>query len=403
MFDPSSIRVTGSLAGHQHALWADLMAQGYTPLSSRNLLYLTAHLSRWLDEKGLRLIDLSEDLIEEFLVRRREVGYTHHLTRCSLTPILGHLRQVGAVPMWEVPVSERTPLDQLLDEYEQYLAQERALVSTTVRGYCDAAREFLSRHSEGGPIAIGRITAADISSYIVGEARRWSIGTAKHTVTALRSLLRYLLLRGVISVDLSCAVPAVAGYRLSGLPKTLSNSEVEQLLQVCDQTTFIGLRDFAVLLLMNRFGLRACEVARLDLDDVQWARAEIVVRGKGGREDTLPLPRDVGKAIARYVRRVRPRTTCRAVFVTMTAPHRKLTSPGVQGIVQRAGRRIGFGRLGSHRLRHTAATRMLGRGASLPEIAQVLRHRNLATTAIYAKVDRDALRPLCRPWLGERP
>jgi site-specific recombinase XerD len=403
VFDPSSIRVTGSLAGHQHSLWANLMAQGYTPLSSRNLLYLTAHLSRWLDEKGLRPIDLSEDRIEEFIARRREVGYTHHLTRCALRPILEHLRGTGVVPMWEGAASEPTPLDQLLHGYERYLVQERALVSTTVREYRDAARKFLSQRGECGLAAIGRMTAADVSSYIVGESRRWCIGTAKHAVTALRSLLRYLLLRGVIGVDLACAVPAVAGYRLSGLPKSLSDSEVERLLEGCDQNTFIGLRDLAVVLLMSRLGLRACEVARLNLDDIQWARAEMVVRGKGGREDTLPLPRDVGKAMVRYIRRVRPSTICRAVFVTMTAPHRKLTSPGIQGIVKRAGRRIGLGGLGSHRLRHTAASRMLGRGASLPEIAQVLRHRSLATTAIYAKVDRDALRPLCRPWLGGRP
>jgi site-specific recombinase XerD len=395
--------VAGSLACHKQGLWADLLAQGYTPLSSRNLLYLTAHLSRWLDERGLRAIDLSEDRIEEFLDRRRGVGYTHHLTRCALKPVLEHLRRAGALPVWEVPVAEPTPLDQLLHGYEGYLAQERALVPATVQRYREAARKFLSGRFEDGSLQIGRMNPAEISSFILGESRRWSIGTAKYSVTALRSLLRYLLLRGEIAVDLASAVPAVAGYRLSGLPKTLTEGEVERLLQGCDRSTSIGLRDFAVLLLMSRLGLRACEVVRLDLDDVQWARGEMMVRGKGGREDNLPLPWDVGKAMADYLRQARPSTTCRALFVTATAPHRKLTSHGIQAIVQRAGRRIGLASLGSHRLRHTAATRMLGRGASLPEIAQVLGHRSLETTAIYAKVDRDALRPLCRPWLGGRP
>jgi site-specific recombinase XerD len=277
------------------------------------------------------------------------------------------------------------------------------MVPATVQRYREGARKFLSGRFGDSALEIGRISPAALSSFILGESRRWSIGTAKLTVTALRSLLRYLLLRGEIAVDLASAVPAVAGYRLSGLPKALSGEEVEQLLQDCDRSTRIGRRDYAVLVLMSRLGLRACEVARLDLDDVHWARGEMVVRRKGGREDTLPLPRDVGKALADYLRRARPSTSCRAFFVTAVAPIRGLTSPGVQAIVQRAGRRIGLASLGSHRLRHTAATRMLGRGASLPEIAQVLGHRSLGTTAIYAKVDRDALRPLCRPWPGGRP
>jgi integrase/recombinase XerD len=260
----------------------------------------------------------------------------------------------------------------------------------------------LGRFGEG-VLDVARISPSDISSFILCEARRWSIGTAKRTVTALRSLLRYLHLQGAISVDLSAAVPAVAGYRLAGLPKALDPDQVKGLLRSVDRRTPLGRRDYAVLLLMVRLGLRACEVAALDLEDVHWGQGEMTIRGKGGRQDTLPLPQDVGQALADYLRRARPSTTCRGLFLSAVAPHRRITLSAVKGTVRRAGKRIGLARLGTHRLRHTAATRMLQGGASLPEIAQVLRHRSLATTVIYAKVDRESLRPLCRPWPGGRP
>lgn len=404
MVDPSRMRLTGPLAPYCEGLWADLLAQGYTPLSSRNLLRLMAHLSRWLDERRLQPAELSEGRIEEFLKHRREKGYTHFLTRRGLRPILEHLRRLGVVPPPGVWGEEPTPLGELLRAYEQYLSRERALVPPTVQAYREVARQFLSWRFGGDALHIDRLTPADLSFFILRESRSWSIGTTKYKVAALRSLVRYLYLRGELSVDLTPAVPAVAGYRLSGLPKGLSHDEVERLLQSPDRSTSIGRRDFAVLLLMVRLGLRAGEVANLELDDVHWARGEMRVRGKGSREGRLPLPHDVGEAIADYLRGGPPRSsTPRGLFVAAQAPHRKLTSGAVKAIVPRAGKRIGLARLGSHRLRHTAATQMLGRGASLPEIAQVLRHQSLETTAIYAKVEREALRSLCRPWPGGRP
>jgi len=403
MMNPSRIRLTGPLARYGEDLRADLVAQGYAAVSRCKLLYLTAHLSRWLEERKCEPAHLSEERIEEFLDHRREAGYTRHLSRRGLGPILGHLRRLGVVPPPGVRGEEPTPLDEFLDAYEQYLLRERALVPATVGGYRAVARQFLSERFAGGALEVDRLSPADLSAFVLRESRSWSIGTAKGKVTALRSLVRYLHLRGALEVDLSAAVPAVAGHRLAGLPKALSAEEVGRLLKSPDRRTPIGRRDFVVLLLMVRLGLRAGEVAALNLEDVHWVRGDMTVRGKGGREDQLPLPRDVGEALAAYLRRARPRTTSRSLFVTCRARHRRLGSGAVQAIVQRAGRRIGLPSLGSHRLRHTAATGMLRWGASLPQIAQVLRHRSLDTTAIYAKVDREALRTLCRPWPGGRP
>jgi len=265
--DPSRIRLTGPLAPHREGLWAELRAQEYTPLSSANLVRVMAHLSRWLAANELDPAELTEERLKQFLEQRRAAGYTSWLSRRGLAPIVEYLRRVGVVPAVAGSSSPVTSLEGLLQQYEQYLLQERGLVPATVRGYVGVARRFLSTRG-GEARAVGGLTAADVTSFVVGEARRWSIGTAKLAVTALRSLLKYLYLQGALSVDLAAAVPAVAGYRLSGLPKALQPEQVEQLLRSVDRDTPNGRRDYAVLLLLTRLGLRRGEMARLRLDDV---------------------------------------------------------------------------------------------------------------------------------------
>jgi site-specific recombinase XerD len=211
--------------------------------------------------------------------------------------------------------------------------------------------------------------------------------------------LRWLHLTGAVAVPRATAVPSVAGWRLSGLPRGLEPAQLRTLLAACDRRTAAGRRDYAVLLLLSRLGLRAGEVAVLALDDIDWRSGEIVVRGKGNRAERLPLPADVGSAIAAYLQRGRPQTADgRSVFMRVRAPHRALSSTGVTNIVCETARRAGLGTVHAHRLRHTAATAMLRAGGTLPEVGQVLRHRSPLTTAIYAKVDRDALTVLVRPW-----
>jgi integrase/recombinase XerD len=219
-------------------------------------------------------------------------------------------------------------------------------------------------------------------------------------VSALRSLLRFCHVAGLLGAPLAAAVPSVANRR-AGLPRFLEPAEVESLLASCDRRGVAGRRDFAMMTMMVRLGLRAGEVAVLGLGAIDWRRGEITVVGKGPRSERLPLPADVGEAVADYLHHARPEGAIdRCVFVRVKAPHRGLSAGGVTQAVIAAGARAGLGPITAHRLRHTAATGMLRAGAPLAQVGQVLRHRRALTTATYAKVDRDTLRTLARLWPG---
>jgi integrase/recombinase XerD len=295
------------------------------------------------------------------------------------------------------PLAAEGPLEQLLGDYRRFLARERGLAQVTIVGYERVARLFLEERERPEGLALDDLSAADVSLFIARECPKRSVSGARDLVARLRPLLRYLHLAGLISTPLQWAVPGVADLRDRTLPRGLEPAVVAKLLASCDRRRAVGRRDYAILLLLVRLGLRAGEVAALRLDDVDWRRGEILVRGKGRRHDRLPLPADVGEALVSYLRR-RPRSECRALFLCMTAPRGPVSRQVVFAIVRAACVRAGLPPVGPHRLRHTAATEMLRAGASLPEIAQVLRHRTLETTAIYAKVDRGALRSLAQPW-----
>jgi integrase/recombinase XerD len=397
--DPSGIRLTGALAPYRNSLWAALLAQGYTPLSSLNQLRLMAHLSRWLDDRRLGPEDLDAPRVEEYLRHRRRSGYTCWRSLRGMKPILAHLRGAGVVPAARPTSASPTPFDVLLSEYEDYLLRERALEPVTARGYLRTVRDFLSTRSKAQEGLCG-LSASEVTSFILRSARSGSIRYAKLRVTALRSFLRHLHVRGEFPSDLTGAVPAVAGWRLAGLPKGITCNEVRSLLRSCDRRTHVGRRDFAAILLMTRLGLRAGEVAGLRLDDLDWTRGELVVRGKPRREDRLPLPPDVGRAIAGYLKHSRPRSECRHLFVRVRAPRGPLSRTGVTALVKWAAKRAELPAVSPHCLRHTAATQMLRAGGSLSDVAHVLRHRHIDTTAIYAKVDRSRLHTLARAWPG---
>jgi integrase/recombinase XerD len=245
------------------------------------------------------------------------------------------------------------------------------------------------------------VDVAEVRGFVVEVCPRLGRRAAQLTVVALRALLRFLHLEGVLERSLAGAVPSVAGWRLSGLPKRLEPGAVDALLDSCDRSAVIGLRDLAILTVLARLGLRAGEVAALSLEDIDWRAGELIVRGKGARSERLPLPDDVGEAIVGYLRDGRPATAQdRAVFVRVRAPHHRLSPGGVTFVVRAAARRAGLGLVHAHRLRHTAASEMLRCGATLPEVGQVLRHRHASSTAIYAKVNREALRQIARPWPG---
>jgi len=393
--DASRIRISGPLAPHLEGLWAALVGRGYTLLSIANVARLMAHLSRWLGGQGLAADDLSTDQIGRFLKHRRRAGYTGWLSAHGLEPILQHLRAAGAVPSPVRPVVVPTAIDDVVARYSEYLRRERAISPSTAAFYLRVARAFLSRDGDMRTLAPASVTA-----FVLKESRRYSVSYTKYKVSALRSLLRYLFVQGDLAKDLAASVPPVAGWRLSSLPRDLPPHEVQQLLGSCNRRTDVGRRAFAALLLMVRLGLRAGEVAALALDDIDWTQGELVIRGKGRQLDRLPLPADVGSALAAYARWSRPRAESRKLLLCIYAPHGALSSGAVKSIVHAACRRAGLPALGAHRLRHTAATQMLRHGSPLTEIAQVLRHRHVDTTAIYAKVDRVSLRQLAQPWPG---
>lgn len=400
MTEPSRVRVSGPLAPYAPGFAEELAAHGFAPTSAGNQLQLLAHMSRWLEAQGLGPADITEARVMEFLMARRKAGYARWLSLRGVTPVLGYLHRLGVVPEPE-RAGGSTPVEALVESYRRYLVAERGLAASSLPYYERVARLFLGEAATTGPEQLAELTAADVTEFVLRESRRRSVGTTKQLVTMLRSLLRFLHLQALIDQPLAAAVPAVAGWRLTGLPRGLGAAEVSALLGSCDRRTTTGRRDYAVLLLLVRLGLRAGEVAALRLDDVDWRRGQILVRGKGRREEPLPLPVDVGEVMADYLRSSRPPGWGRSLFLTVRAPYRALSSAAVSSVVRTAGRRAGLTSVGAHQLRHTAATAMLRAGAGLAEVGQVLRHRSATTTAIYAKVDRAALRQLARPWLGE--
>ena len=400
MGDPSRARVTGPLQRYAPGFVAELSRLGYTANSASGQMFVMAHLSRWLAGEGLDAAGLTPRVAERFLAARRAAGYTLYLSPKALVPLLGYLRRLGIAP--EPPPAPPAPVEALLGRYQRYLVTERGLAPETVRGYADFVRPFLAGRERAGGLDLAGLTAGEVTAFVLATCPGRPKGSAKLTVTALRSLLGFLHVEGLISEPLGQMVPSVASWRLAGLPKALEPGQVAALLASCDQATAAGRRDFAMMTLLARLGLRAGEVAALTLDDIDWRAGEITVRGKGSRAERLPLPADAGEAITAYLRDGRPEPfeAARQVFLRVRAPHRRLTTGGVTQTVFSAGQLAGIGRVFAHQLRHSAATGMLAAGAPLTEIGQVLRHRRLLSTAIYAKADVNALRALARPWPG---
>jgi integrase/recombinase XerD len=394
--------VSGPLAPFAAGYESWLSSRSYSASAAAGRLGQFGQLSRWLEQQGLSVGELTDEQAGRFVAARRAAGRVTWVSPRSVLLPLAFLREVGAVPASAPPRADG-PLEELLAEYRRYLLVERRLCEHTVFDeYAPPARVFLEGFATADGLCLQRLSAADVSSFLARECPRRSASRARNLVCALRSLLRYLHVVGLIDAPLVWAVPSVADLRDRSLPRGLEPAAVTALLASCDRRTLLGRRDYAILLLLSRLGLRAGEVAAIGLDDIDWRAGLLLVRGKGGREDLLPLPVDIGEAIVSYLR-CRPRCECRALFVRVTAPRERLNRSTVAWVVRVACDRAGLPRVGSHRLRHTAATEMLRKGASLTEIGQVLRHHEQRTTALYAKVDRDALRALARPWPSPSP
>jgi len=375
-----------------------MLERGYARRTVINRLELLGLLSRWLEREGVAPSDLTPEQVERFLERRRAAGYSRCVSAESTSLPLGYLRELGVVPTPVLVEAAVGPLERLLADYRRYLFQERGLCERTVLElYEPTARLFLSGRQVPEGLALQDLSAADVSSFLASEIPKRGVDGARSVASGLRCLLRYLRMVGLIELPLEWAVPGIADLRDRSLPRGLEPAVVAKLLASCDRRRTVGRRDYAILLLLCRLGLRRSEVARLTLGDLEWRAGELLVRGKGGRLDVLPLPVDVGEAIVSYLRR-RPRVDNRALFLRVHAPAGALRPSAVLSIVRAACRRAELPLVGAHQLRHTAATGMLRGGASLAQIGQVLRHRDQRTTARYAKVDRATLRKLARPW-----
>ena len=401
MSDSSRVRVSGPLWEYVCGFAGELVCEGYAPGSVTGQLQLMARLSEWLGARGLGAGDLTAVRVEEFVAWRRLQGYRQRRSSHALQPLLGYLRALGVAP---VPTGQvNTPLGVLLEAYRRYLVETRGLAPKTVQRYVTwAAAGLLAGLADGdGEVDLDRLTAGFVIEFVSGEAQRLCPGSAKDLMVGLRSFLRFLFGAGLVRFDLSGSLPSVAVWGGGSLPKALEPEQVTGLLDSCDRGSVIGLRDLAVMTMLARLGLRAGEVAGLDIEDFDWRAGEVTVRGKGGRVERMPLPGDVGEAVTGYLVEGRPKVGCRSVFLRVCAPIVGIGPVGVSSIVGRACERAGLRPCGAHRLRHSAATAMLRAGGSLDEVGQVLRHRSgPATTSIYAKVDHSALRSVAQPWPG---
>jgi site-specific recombinase XerD len=390
------------LAGHIDLLAARLATHGYSRVHSRIQLRLVGHFNRWLEQKRLTAEQLDEDVIERYrryLKRRKRVRSEDV---CTLVRLLDLLREQGVTPRRNVEATP-TAREILLEKYRRYLREERGLSDASLRNMLMFVDRFLVEKYPGDRFNFAALKVGDITTFVRRQATDLSSVQAKHLVTALRSFFRYLRHCGEIDTDLAGGVPCVPDYSFSAVPKFLPAGSVEKILRCTDRSTPRKRRDYAILMLLARFGLRTSEAVRLELEDVDWELGQITVRGKGGRWSKLPLPSDVGQALAAYLQHDRPRCSTRRLFVTQRAPITGLsTGCAIVKTVTRALSRAGIvsERKGGYLFRHTLATEMLGRGASLQEIGEVLRHRKADTTRIYAKVDFRALRNLAQPWPG---
>jgi site-specific recombinase XerD len=380
---------------------AQLSHQGYAPNTIHAKCDLLADLSRWLDRRKLSLAALDERRLRQFQASRRLRGKGRRGDPATARQLLQYLREHGQTAPAAQAIDVQ-PAALVVRDFEAFLRSERGLSTATVVSYLPVVRRFLHERFGRRALRLEQLRAQDLHRFVVGEIQRVSRTHGKIIVTALRSFLRFLLLRGAVQTDLARTLPGVATWRLSHLPRSLLPEQVERLLACCDRGSPGGKRDYAILLLLARLGLRGGEVENMTLEDLDWERGELVVRGKGPRLDRLPLPADVGAAVARYLYDVRPPCATRRVFVRMLAPYQGLEQSAVCCVVRRALARAGLDpeHKGAHLLRHSLATNLLRRGASLSEIGQLLRHRQPTTTQIYAKVDIEALRGIALPWPG---
>jgi len=393
----------GPLAAHLSLFTQSRSVQGYARGSIHRQVLLAADFSHWLKQQGVPLRHVSSDHLSRYLRNRARRVRPCLGDAAALRYLLDFLRGEGVIAAEKIATRRLTPAECCAHAYARYLRDARALARTTIINYVPFIRGFLTDRFSAGPVRLAHLDARDVVRFVQRQAPQLHLKRAKLLTTALRSFLRYARYRGEMALDLAAAVPIVANWSMSSIPRAIGANQVRQLLGSIDRRTAIGRRDYAIVLLLARLGLRSGEAAFLELEDIDWGVGQLSVRGKRDQRTALPLPADVGAAIAAYLRDGRPHSTSRRVFLRSKAPIRGFLSQcGIGSVIKHALQRAGIQAptKGAHQFRHALATQMLRHGASLTEIGEVLRHRNPQTTTIYAKVDLAALRTLALPWPG---
>lgn len=382
----------GLLGPHVDALAASLAAQGYAAHTIRGVLSGALTFGEWLRIRGMAVGDIDDALTARFLKQARCSAGWRKTLRQSVGHVLAYLRAQGVIASASPPPAE----PEVVTAFREWMREQRGVRASTIAVYAPIVLELLDAVGDD----IERLTTRRIRAFVVERAGRHGHQRASTIVTATRVFVRYLVATGRSDSTLVAAVPAVASWKETNVPRHLAPSDVERVVSSCDVATPAGLRDRAVLLLLARLGLRAGDVAALTLDAFAWKEARVRVSGKSRREDWLPLPQDAGDAVLAYLKGARPRVRSEAVFFTLLAPIVPMSRWVVSTVVGRAIRRAGVSSPshGAHVLRHSAAVRMLRAGSSLDEIGALLRHASIETTFHYAKVDRDLLLELAVPW-----
>jgi len=400
-------RLFRRLRSGPHGSYVELYASGLVKVGlSRQgtwrSLNLLSDLMSWLTRIGSMPTDLNERMVEQYLRHRAKGRSIQPGDRAALKRLLSVFRETGTIAPAMLP--PLIPHEQIFEAFSHYLREERGLATKSIVRHLPFIRRFLREVCPGGASDLGRISQADVTHYIERHARDWSAESGKAMCWALRSFLRYLHHKGLNALALAGCVPSIRRWKLASLPTYLSAVQVQTVLDGCDRATALGRRDYAILMMLAKLGMRAGEVATLTLDDIDWRSGEMLIRAKGRQRARMPIPPDVGAAVVAYLRDGRPKSSCRRLFLRTLAPNVGFASGCAitmiaKAALDRAGIR-GYARQGAHLFRHSLATELLQSGATLSQIGQLLRHESHDTTRIYAKVDIEALRPLSLSWPG---
>ena len=394
----------GPLGPHIDTFARSLEERGYLRKTLKRKIALVADLSHWLKIEERQAETLTDALMDEFLKHRAKHGRTTAADRTALRDLLVHLRDVGVIPRPTARMdSNEDPVREIETAFVKHLASVRSLSRGTQTNYSTFAGQFLEERYPTGPITLCTLCSTDVTDFILRHTKHLSSRSVKVMGSSLRSFFRFLYQRGDTKANLAASVPRMKFFRTVHLPEFLQPFDVERLLDSCDRHTVTGRRDYAILILLARLGLRSGEVVRLTLEDIDWKKGEITVEGKSARVNTLPIPHDVGKALADYLQHGRPRCSSRKVFIRVRPPFTGLVATqAISNVFRQALNRTGLDpyHKGARVLRHSLATRMLRAGNTLDEIGSILGHRQRSTTKIYAKVNTEALRSLALPWPG---